>query len=76
MSKLEKLKQKIMNGQSVSFDEAEGLLIKLGFQVKSKGSSHFVFSKKGYEKNVSIKKRSELLQYQIRLLQEVLENEK
>jgi len=35
-----------------------------------------VFSKDGYEKNISIKKRSQLLPYQMRLLEEVLQNEK
>lgn len=73
MSKFDKLKQKIKNGQSVSYDEAETLLKKLDFKIRSKGS-HFIFYKDGYEKTISIKKRSELLPYQIRMLEEVLEN--
>lgn len=73
MSKFEKLIQKIKNGQSVSYDEVEGLLLKLGFSVRSRGSHH-VFSKDGYEKNISIKKRSELMQYQLRLIEEVLQD--
>jgi predicted RNA binding protein YcfA (HicA-like mRNA interferase family) len=63
MSKFEKIKQKIKNGQSVSYEEAESVLLKLGFDVRSRGSHH-VFSKDGYEKNISIKKRSELLPYE------------
>lgn len=74
MSKFEKLKLKIKNGQAVSYEEAESLLLKLGFKIRSPGSSHFIFWKEGYEKNISIKKRSVLLPYQMRLLEEVLEN--
>ncbi len=73
MSKFEKLIQKIKNGQSISYDEAEGLLLKFGFSVRSRGSHH-VFSKDGYEKNISLKKRSELMQYQIRLIEGVLQD--
>jgi hypothetical protein len=74
MSKLEKLKQKIDNGQAISFEEAESVLLKLGFKIRSPGSSHFIFWKEGYEKNISLKKRSQLLPYQIRILKEVLKN--
>lgn len=74
MSKFEKLKLKIKNGQAISYEEAEGFLLKLGFKVRSTGSSHFVFWKVGYEKNLSIKKRPQLLPYQIRLIEEVLNN--
>ncbi len=74
MSKFEKLKLKIKNGQAISYEEAESFLLKLGFKVRSPGSSHFIFWKEGYEKNISIKKRSQLLPYQVRLLEEVLIN--
>lgn len=72
MSKFEKIKAKIRNGQSVSYDEAETVLKKLGFAVRSKGSHH-VFAKDGYYKNISIKKCPELLRYQLILLVEVLD---
>ena len=72
MSKLEKLKLKIKNGQSISFEEAETFLNKLGFKMRCPGSSHFIFWKEKYEKNVSLKKRSSLLPYQMRMLLEVL----
>lgn len=72
MSKFEKIKLKIQNGQNISFDEAENFLLKLGFKVRSPGSSHFIFWKKGYDKNISLKKRSQLLPYQIRMLEEVI----
>ncbi len=64
MSKLEKLIQKILNGNNVSYNEAENLLLKLGFQLKTRGSHHN-FRKAGYTKTISIKKRSLLLAYQI-----------
>lgn len=74
MSKFDKLKQKIKNGQNISFDEAEKFFTKLGFKIRSSGSSHFVFWKEGYDKNISIKKRPQLLSYQMRMLEEVLKD--
>jgi predicted RNA binding protein YcfA (HicA-like mRNA interferase family) len=71
MSKLEKLIKKVLEERSVSYEEAEKILLKLGFSVEVRGSHH-VFRKKGYSKNVSIKRRSELLPYQLRDLKEVL----
>lgn len=73
VSKYDKLIQKIKSGQSISYEEAEILLLKFGFNVRSRGSHH-VFSKEGYEKNISIKKRSQLLPYQMRLIEEVVKN--
>lgn len=72
MSKRDKLIQKIMTGRNVSYEEAETILIHLGFVVEVSGSHH-VFRKKGHLLNVSLKIRSELKSYQIKLLQEVLE---
>ena len=73
MTKRDKLLQKIKDGIPISYSEAEALLKQLGFNVRSK-CSHHVFYKIGHEKNISIKKRSELLPYQMRLLLEVVEN--
>lgn len=72
MTKRDKLIQRIKDGNAVSYDEAENVLVSLGFSVRSRGSHH-VFSKDGYEKNISIKKRSELLPYQMRLIKEAVE---
>jgi hypothetical protein len=72
MSKFEKLKLKIKNGQTISYDEAESFLLRLGFKVRLPGSSHCIFWKEGYEKNISLKKRSQLYPYQTHLLEEVL----
>ena len=71
MSKLQKLVQKILKGRDVSYDEAEKLLLKLDFQLEIRGSHH-LFRKQGYLRNVSIKRRSQLLPYQITDLREVL----
>ncbi len=73
MSKLQKLIAKILEGRMVSFDEAENVLTQLGFKKRVKGSHH-VFVKADYIKNVSIKRRPELLAYQIRELREVLKD--
>jgi predicted RNA binding protein YcfA (HicA-like mRNA interferase family) len=72
MSKLEKLKQKVKNRQTISYDEAETLLTRLGFAVRSKGSHH-TFSKDGYVRNISLKKCPRLLLYQIDLIAEAIE---
>ena len=61
-----------MQNRTVSYEEAETLLEYLGFSVEVSGSHH-VFRKKGYPLNVSLKIRAELKSYQIKLLQEVLE---
>ncbi len=71
MSKLEKLVQKVLEGRNVSYEEAETLLLKLGFDKEVRGSHH-VFRKSAYPKNVSLKRRSHLLPYQLRDLKEVL----
>lgn len=57
MSNFDKLRMKIKNGQEISYNEAEKILLKIGFTVRSRGGSHHVFSKEGYDKTISIKKR-------------------
>ncbi len=72
MSSRDKLIQRILSGaKNVSFDEVESLLLWLGFNVKVSGSHH-VFRKLSGCCTVSIKKRSQLLAYQIDDLREVL----
>lgn len=73
MSKFEKLVKQILDGKSISYKEAESLLKRLDFDLRIKGSHH-IFGKPDYERNVSLKKRSQLLPYQMRLLQEVLKD--
>lgn len=72
MSNRDKLIQKILSGaKNVTFDEAESLLLWLGFNVKVSGPHH-VFRKADMGCTVSIKKRSPLFGYQIDDLREVL----
>ena len=73
MSKLDKLIKKILNGKNVSYDDAENILITLGFQLKISGSHH-IFRKPQYQKTVSIKIRPQLMPYQVNDLKEVLKD--
>lgn len=73
MGKLEKVTAKILNESDVSYQEAESVLLKLGFEMDVRGSHH-VFRRKGYFRNVSIKRRPQLLPYQIKDLKEVLQD--
>lgn len=73
MGKFEKLIEKILNGKNVSYQEAENLLLNLGFQLKIRGSHHN-FRKSGYQRTISIKKRPQLFDYQIDDLKEVLKD--
>jgi len=57
--------EKLINGSNVSYKEAETLLFKMRFQLEIRGSHH-IFRKKGYHRNISLKKRSQLFPYQIR----------
>jgi predicted RNA binding protein YcfA (HicA-like mRNA interferase family) len=68
MSKWEKLVQKILEERNTSYEEAETVLLKLGFELEVKGSHH-IFRKKSYAKNIAIKRRSQLLPYQLRDLE-------
>jgi hypothetical protein len=71
MSKLQKLIQKILDDRDVSYDDAENILLKLKFRLDVRGSHH-IFRRDGYPRNIAIKRRSQLLPYQIRELKEVL----
>jgi len=73
MSKHEKLINEILNGKKISYADAEKILLRLHFELSVSGSHH-VFRKDGYRRSISLKRRSELLNYQIKLLQEVLKD--
>jgi predicted RNA binding protein YcfA (HicA-like mRNA interferase family) len=70
VTKSDKLIQKIFARQQVSYKEAEKILFELGYELKVSGSHH-VFRKAGY-KHITIKRRPQLLPYQLTDLQEVL----
>jgi len=73
VSKFDKLVKQILDGKPISYKEAETLLKKLDFDLRIRGSHH-IFGKPNYERNVSLKKRSQLMPYRMRLLQEVLKD--
>lgn len=73
MSKFEKMIAKILIGKNVTYDDAENVLLHLGFQLKIR-ASHHNFRKPEYHRTLSIKKRSQLLSYQIDDLKEVLKD--
>lgn len=70
MSAFDKLLQKIFLGSQISYDDAQRILLKLGYEFSVRGSHH-TFRKSGF-RNVILKKRSQLLAYQIKELKEVL----
>lgn len=72
MGSYEKLIQQVLNGKKVSYKDAERILLNLGFELEIRGSHH-TFRKDGFRQNISLKRRPELLSYQLKLLQEVLE---
>lgn len=74
MSKEQKLIEKILQkNKNVSYEDAEKILLKLGFSMEIKGSHH-TFRKDKFIKNISLKRRSQLLPYQIEMLKEVLKD--
>jgi len=71
MSSIDKLIQKVLDSKQISYKEAERILLSLGFELKITGSHH-VFRKTGTPYNVSLKKRPQLLPYQIKIIRNVL----
>ena len=73
MGALDKLIQKILDGKQISYKEAERVLLSIGFKAKVTGSHH-VFRKAKTKHNISLKKRPQLLPYQIKILRRMLIN--
>ena len=73
MSTYEKLINQVLDGKKISYKDAEKILFRLHFELSVSGSHH-IFRKDGYRRSVSLKRRAELLSYQIKLLQEVLKD--
>lgn len=73
MSKRDKLIQKILKGDNVTYSDAKNILTELGYELDVTGSHHN-FRKEGQPKTITLKKRTQLISYQIRLVQEVLKN--
>ena len=73
MSKKDKSIDKIFSDSTVSYGEAESILFHLNFALKISGSHH-IFRKSGYAKNISLKKRERLLEYQKKMLRDILKD--
>ncbi len=73
MSTYEKLINQVLDVKKISYKDAEKILFKLHFELSVSGSHH-IFRKDGYRRSVSLKRRPELLNYQIKLIQEVLKD--
>jgi predicted RNA binding protein YcfA (HicA-like mRNA interferase family) len=75
MSKQGKLIQAILQGQSdssIAFRDLCNLLIKLGFEKRSRGS-HFIFIKAGVEERLNLQKDGNKAKpYQVRQIRSVL----
>ena len=75
MGKYEKLLKKIVFGVSdrnIEFDELYHLLIKLGFEVRIKGSHHN-FSKNGVIEKINIQKDGKMAKaYQVRQVRNIV----
>lgn len=72
MSKRDKIIRKILNGKSVSFEEAKTLMLSFEYLERSTGSHHS-FSKIGHH-TITLTNKRELKKYQLKLLKEVLKN--
>jgi predicted RNA binding protein YcfA (HicA-like mRNA interferase family) len=75
MGKVDKFIFKVLRGVSdsnISFEELKSLLIKLGFDVRIRGSHH-VFRKEGIEEKINIQKDgSKTKSYQVRQVRNIL----
>ena len=73
MTQYDKLISDVLDGKRVSYKDAEKLLLRLHFKLSVSGSHH-IFRKEGYHRSVSLKRRAELLTYQVKMLREVLKD--
>ncbi len=75
MSKYEKLLQQVLRGTSdanIAFDDLCQLLLRVGFEERTRGSHH-VFRKEGVEERVNLQKDGDKAKaYQVRQVRDVL----
>lgn len=74
MTKKDKLIQKILENRIISFQEADKILVSLGYipDTPSSGSSHVTYRKDPLDKITLVANRKELKPYQIKMIQEAL----
>ncbi|MBL0026502.1 MAG: type II toxin-antitoxin system HicA family toxin [Saprospiraceae bacterium] len=75
MSKTDKILLKIINGLSdknIDFSEFVSLLLKLGFELRTKGSHH-IFTKEGIDEIINIQtKNGKAKPYQVKQVRELI----
>lgn len=71
MISFDKLINKIFSDSHISYNDAEKILLRLGFELDICGSHH-VFRKANYVRSIALKRRTQIFPYQRRLLQEAL----
>lgn len=77
MTKRNKLIEKILKSNNISFAEAEKVLIFLGYvsEYPQGGSSHKTFRKTGKEKITLVSYQKPLKMYALKLVREIIKNE-
>lgn len=76
MSKRDKLINKILKEQDITYSDAEKILVSFGYIpcAPQGGSSHITFRKSGSEKITLVKTQNPVKKYLIRQLKEIIEN--
>ena len=80
MSKIDKLIKKLMLGKSdnnFDFDDLRKVIEHFGFEYRSKGTSHYVYSRKDIYARLNIqrdKNSSQAKPYQVKQVREIINN--
>ena len=78
MTQFDKLIQKILEEKEITYQEAEKVLVSLGYVARAPkgGSSHITFTKSPNQIITLVKTQKPLKKYLIRLIKEAILNEK
>jgi hypothetical protein len=74
VSKRDKLIQKILSNQTITFSEADKVLIILGYISECPGSSHITY-RKDANNLITLVIRKELKPYEVKKIQDILKKE-
>ena len=74
MTKRDKLIQKILEGKTISTEQAITLLTFLGYETRSGKGSHVTYTKADFSITL-VRERKELLPYQLKDIKAILESE-
>ena len=77
MSRKDKLIQKILEEKELTYNEAEKVLLDLGYvkRTPASGSSHVTFTKDKFNIITLVKTQSPLKKYAIKLIKEAIQND-